>query len=62
MRPVPRRGRQNLMDRPDRHTDPSDQACLFLQLSPTTWVKAGLEFDNDELYAGGVVTYPYSDW
>jgi len=41
--------------------DASDQACLFLQLAGTTWVKVGIEFDG-QLLAGGVVTYPYSDW
>ncbi|WWC85873.1 uncharacterized protein L201_000740 [Kwoniella dendrophila CBS 6074] len=40
----------------------SDQATLFLRLNETTWVKAGLEFDNDKVWAGAVVTSPYSDW
>jgi len=39
----------------------SDQACLWLQLGKDVWVKAGIEFDG-QLMAGGVVTYPYSDW
>ncbi|KAK1920883.1 hypothetical protein DB88DRAFT_475456 [Papiliotrema laurentii] len=43
------------------HKDRYDQATLFLQLGPTTWVKAGLEFDG-QLLSGAVVTFPYSDW
>ncbi|WWC66631.1 uncharacterized protein I206_100534 [Kwoniella pini CBS 10737] len=40
----------------------SDQAALFLRVDSKTWIKAGLEFDHDQLWAGAVVTSPYSDW
>ncbi|WWC99180.1 hypothetical protein V866_006075 [Kwoniella sp. B9012] len=40
----------------------SDQAAVLLRLGPTTWVKAGLEFENGKLWAGVVATAPYSDW
>lgn len=43
-------------------TDISDQACLFLQIAPHVWVKAGLELDGEDLVSGAVVTNPYSDW
>ncbi|OCF36343.1 hypothetical protein I316_02218 [Kwoniella heveanensis BCC8398] len=41
-----------------------DQAALFLRLDDKeqTWVKTGLEFENDKLWAGVVVSSPYSDW
>ncbi|KLT41912.1 hypothetical protein CC85DRAFT_302790 [Cutaneotrichosporon oleaginosum] len=39
-----------------------DQATLFLYISPTQWVKAGIEFDADALWNGAVVCNPYSDW
>ncbi|GMK58615.1 hypothetical protein CspeluHIS016_0600570 [Cutaneotrichosporon spelunceum] len=35
---------------------------LFLYVSPTRWVKAGIEFDDGALWNGAVVTNPYSDW
>ncbi|WVW81872.1 hypothetical protein I302_103870 [Kwoniella bestiolae CBS 10118] len=40
----------------------SDQAALFLKLDDITWIKAGLEFDNGKIWAGVVITSPYSDW
>ncbi|RSH94292.1 Translation initiation factor 1A [Saitozyma podzolica] len=39
-----------------------DQATIFLYVSPTQWVKAGVEFDNGKMWDGSVVTNPYSDW
>ncbi|BEI99031.1 hypothetical protein CcaverHIS631_0400740 [Cutaneotrichosporon cavernicola] len=39
-----------------------DQATLLLYVSPTQWVKAGIEFDDGALWNGAVVCNPYSDW
>lgn len=41
---------------------PSDQAQFLFYLSPTEWVKVGVEYDNDALWCGVVVCNPYSDW
>ncbi|ORY27646.1 hypothetical protein BCR39DRAFT_537598 [Naematelia encephala] len=38
-----------------------DQATIMLRAGDT-WVKAGLEYDNDKLYAGCVIANYYSDW
>jgi regulation of enolase protein 1 (concanavalin A-like superfamily) len=42
--------------------DHSDQAAIFIYLDKHVWVKAGVEFDNDKLWDGAVVTNPFSDW
>jgi regulation of enolase protein 1 (concanavalin A-like superfamily) len=43
-----------------------DQACLFIRLVPTqgqeTWVKAGVEREDDINWVGSVVTTQWSDW
>ncbi|WOO82983.1 Regulation of enolase protein 1 [Vanrija pseudolonga] len=39
-----------------------DQAAIFLWISPTQWIKAGIEYDNGALWNGAVVCNPYSDW
>ncbi|MEA4945401.1 MAG: DUF1349 domain-containing protein [Propionicimonas sp.] len=39
-----------------------DQAGVFLRVSPSTWIKAGLECSDGVLQLGAVVTAPFSDW
>lgn len=39
-----------------------DQAGIFLRVSETTWVKAGVECADGVLQLGAVVTAPNSDW
>ncbi|WVR03534.1 hypothetical protein IAU60_000526 [Kwoniella sp. DSM 27419] len=41
-----------------------DQAALFLKLDDAdqTWIKTGIEFENDKEWAGVVVSNPMSDW
>jgi len=39
-----------------------DQAGVFLLVSPTMWVKTGVEFADGVPQVGAVVTAPKSDW
>jgi len=39
-----------------------DQAGLFIQDNETHWVKAGIEFNDDQPAIGSVVTREFSDW
>jgi len=39
-----------------------DQAGLFLRVSQTEWVKAGVEFSDGQPQVGAVVTHGHSDW
>ena len=39
-----------------------DQAGLFIGESETCWVKAGIEFNDDQPAIGSVVTHGTSDW
>lgn len=42
--------------------DNSDQATLFVYVSPNQWLKTGIEYDAGALWNGAVVCNPYSDW
>jgi uncharacterized protein len=39
-----------------------DQAGIFVRVSPQRWVKAGVEFADDRVQLGAVVTDQRSDW
>lgn len=39
-----------------------DQAGLMLWLSPSRWIKAGVEINDGIAHVGAVVTNSYSDW
>ena len=39
-----------------------DQAGLMLRADPSTWLKAGIELSDGQLYASVVVTNEMSDW
>ena len=43
-------------------TEQFDQAGLFLRVSPTTWIKAGVEVSDGVAQVGAVVTHEVSDW
>jgi len=43
-------------------TEQFDQAGLFLRVSPTTWIKAGVEVSDGVAQVGAVVTREASDW
>ena len=44
------------------YTGQFDQAGIFIRQDPEHWVKAGLEYADDLLQVGAVVTWPVSDW
>lgn len=39
-----------------------DQAGLMIRLSESNWIKAGIEYTDDEMYFSTVVTNDTSDW
>lgn len=41
---------------------PYDQAGLMIRTDESHWIKAGVEFTDEEPHVGAVVTREYSDW
>jgi len=39
-----------------------DQMGIMIRMDKKTWIKAGIEFVNDQMNVSSVVTHDYSDW
>ncbi|WP_324649938.1 DUF1349 domain-containing protein [Georgenia sp. H159] len=61
LEPLPAAGAVEVSFRLD-YTEQFDQAGLFLRVSPTEWVKAGVEVSDGVAQVGAVVTHGTSDW
>src|SRR5690606_18088899 len=61
LEPLPAAGAVEVGFRLD-YTEQFDQAGLFLRVSDTEWVKAGVEVSDGAPQVGAVVTHGYSDW